>query len=231
MKLYQATLKEIRKENSDSYSYIMDVPEGFTWKAGQHVLWKLHGYSVAEGDRDSRVFTIASAPQDGYLMFTTRITEQHSSFKEVLLNQIKPGDIIEVATPLGNYTLDADDYESTLIIAGGIGVTPIRSLLRDYMEHPKAGHKVVVLYSDDRGEYVYGDFWKELASKVKDLELNLISDRDEFTGKTDEFAKANGNKAEYLVAGSPGMNTAFTERLQGLGVDANNVKTDVFMGY
>ena len=48
---------------------------------------------------------------------------------------------------------------------------------------------------------------------------------------TDDYAKANGNEAEYLVAGSPGMNKAFTERLEGLGVKAENIKTDVFMGY
>ncbi len=231
MKFYEAKVKEIKQETSDSYSFIMEIPEGYTWKAGQHVLWKLHGYTVPEGDKDTRVFTIASAPEDGFLMFTTRITELHSGFKDVLLKQLKPGDIMEVATPLGNFTLDAKDYEKTLIIAGGIGVTPIRSLLRDFMDHPVAGHEVTVLYSDDRGEFAFEDFWKELQEKVPSVKMNFITDRDQFTGKTDSFAKENGNKAEYLVAGSPGMNTAFTERLTGLGIEASNVKTDIFMGY
>ena len=218
MKFYEAKVKEIKKETSDTYSFIMDIPEGFTWKAGQHVLWKLKDYSVAEGDKDARVFTIASAPEDGFLMFTTRITELHSSFKDILLNKLEPGDTMLVATPLGNFTLDAEDYPKTLIIAGGIGITPIRSLLRSYMEHPVSGHQITVLYSDDRGEYAYEEFWKQLKAAVPDIELNFLTEREKFTCMTDSFAGANGNDAEYLVAGSPGMNTAFTERLQGLGV-------------
>jgi len=231
MKFYETKIREIRKETSDTYSFIMDVPEGFVWKAGQHVLWKIKGYQVDAEDRDTRVFTIASAPQDGFLMFTTRIADPHTSFKEILLHQIKPGDPFEVATPLGNFAFDAENYNSTLVIAGGIGITPIRSLLRDYMEQAKAGHKIQVLYSDDRGEFAYEPFWKDVQAALPDLELHLLKDRERFMEMTDAFAKANGNKAAYLVAGSPGMNTAFTERLQGLGVAADNIKTDVFVGY
>ncbi|MGI6191654.1 ferredoxin--NADP reductase [Eubacterium sp. F2] len=231
MKFYEAKVKEIKKETSDTYSFIMDIPEGFSWKAGQHVLWKLKDYKVPEGEKDSRVFTIASAPEDGFLMFTTRITELHSGFKDILLNKIQPGDIIMVATPLGNFTLDAEDYAKTLIIAGGIGITPIRSLLRSYMEHPIKGHQITLLYSDDRGEYAYEDFWKELKEKLPDIELNFLTTREEFTCMTDGFAGDAGDDAEYLVAGSPGMNTAFTERLTSLGIDSGNVKTDIFMGY
>ena len=70
-----------------------------------------------------------------------------------------------------------------------------------------------------------------MEKRVPGLDLKLISVRDEFTDGTDAYAKAQGNAAEYLVAGSPGMNKAFTERLEKLGVAAENIKTDVFMGY
>ena len=44
MKFYEAKLVKIVKENSDSYSYIMNIPQGYAWKAGQHAMFRLKGY-------------------------------------------------------------------------------------------------------------------------------------------------------------------------------------------
>ena len=104
MKLYPAKVQKIIKETSDTYSYILDIPEGYAWTAGQHALWRFQDYEVSGDEKPGRVFTIASAPGDGFLMFTTRIAEPHSNFKDILLNQIKPGDVMLVANPLGSYT-------------------------------------------------------------------------------------------------------------------------------
>ena len=73
MEFLEATLTKIVQETSDSYSFIMTIPEGFTWKAGQHVAWQINGFELDAEDRNTRVFTIASTMADGYLMFTTRI--------------------------------------------------------------------------------------------------------------------------------------------------------------
>lgn len=230
MELRDAVLKEIVQETSDSYSYIMEPPAGYTWTAGQHVLWKLKDYQVAEGDRDSRVFTIASAPEDGFLMFTTRIAEPHTSFKDILLHQIKPGDIIQVAKPLGTFAFDpAKDL--SLIVAGGIGITPIRALIKHELAAHREGHKITLLYSDSRGEFAFEKFLKDAEAKLPDLEVRFITEREPFTGGTEAFAKEHGNDAAYLIAGSPGLNDAFTAQLTGLGIEEANIKKDTFMGY
>ena len=121
-------------------------------------------------------------------MFTTRIADKHTSFKEALLRKIKPGDKIGVARPLGTFALDAEGFKKTLIVAGGIGITPIRALLRAYKDHPVEGHAITVLYSDDRGEFCYKDFWKDLET-VPGVEVRLISDREIFMKDTDTYAK------------------------------------------
>jgi ferredoxin-NADP reductase len=231
MQLYETTVTKIAQETSDSYSFFMRIPEGYTWQAGQHALWKLSGYDVAEDDRPSRIFTIASAPEDGFLMFTTRIADPHSSFKDVLLHQLKAGDPMLVANPKGSFAFHRNHPQS-LVIAGGIGITPIRSLLAHAaVQNADPDHKITVFYSDDRGEFCYGDFWKKVESAMPNLELHLISDRDEFTERVNTFAKTVGNDAEYLIAGSPGMNKAFTATLTGLGVAEDQIVVDNFMGY
>lgn len=230
MEFKDAVLTKIVKETTDSYSFIMDIPEGYEWIAGQHVLWKIKDYKVDEDDKDSRVFTIASAPEDGFLMFTTRIGEKHTSFKDILLNQIKPGDIIQVAKPLGTFGF-APDAEKSFIIAGGIGITPIRSLMKHELSVHRPGHKITLIYSDSRGEYAYDGFWDEVKSGISDFDAHFITDRDQFTGMTEKYAKANGNGSEYLIAGSPAVNDAFTELLTSLGVDEEKITKDKFMGY
>lgn len=230
MEFFEITLKEIRKETSDSYSYIFDIPEGYEFKAGQHAGWKLKEHKVEEGDRDTRVFSIASAPEDGYLMFTTRIADPHTSYKEILLNKIKPGDKMLIASARGSFEFQKD-RALTFVIAGGIGITPIRSILKTWSHHNDLAHKIEVLYSDDRGEFCYKQAFDEIQSAMPNLKLSLISQRELFMESVDAFAKENGNNAEYLVAGSPGMNKAFKERLMNIGISEENIKLDNFVGY
>ena len=50
MEFLEATLTKIVQETSDSYSFIMTIPEGFTWKAGQHVAWQINGFELDAED-------------------------------------------------------------------------------------------------------------------------------------------------------------------------------------
>lgn len=230
MEFFEIVLKEIKKETSDTYSFIFDIPAGYVFAAGQHVAWKFKDHKVEEGDRDTRVFSIASAPEDGFLMFTTRIAEQHTSFKEILLNKIKVGDKMLVAAPRGDFNFHKE-YAQSFVIAGGIGITPIRSILKKWSHDNDPAHKIVVLYSDDRGEFAYRETFAEITKAMPNLDLRFISQREEFTGSVDRFAEENLNNSEYLIAGSPGMNKAFKEKLMSIGVAEDNIKLDNFVGY
>lgn len=230
MEFYEAKVIEIEKETSDSYSFKMEIPQGFTWEAGQYTMWKFKDHEVEEGDRPVRVFTIASAPEDGYLMFTTRIDKEHTSWKDILINKLQVGDIMLVADAKGEFDFH-DEYKESFIIAGGIGITPIRSLLKHYSENNNTDHKLVVLYSDDRGEFCYEDDFKEMTDSMPNLELIYISDRNEFTDRIKAYAKEKQNTPEYLIAGSPGMNKFISGVLTELGVSEDNIKVDNFMGY
>lgn len=230
MNFLETKIIDIVKETSDSYSFKMDIPEGFNWEAGQHTMWKFCDHKVAEGDRPVRIFTIASAPEDGYLMFTTRIADPHTSWKDILLKDLKVGDKMFVAEPKGSFNFHKE-YKKSLVIAGGIGITPIRSLLKHYSENNNPEHELTVLYSDDRGEFCYESDFKDIVEKMPNLDLVYISDRNEFNEKVEAYAKEVQNEAEYLIAGSPGMNKAFAEKLMGLGIAEENLKIDNFLGY
>ena len=95
---------------------------GATWQAGQYQTYEL---PQVEGDEKAkkRFFTIAAAPSEGEFHISTRVSD--SAFKQAL-NSLQPGDEIEAHDIEGDFTWETD--ERVVLVAGGIGVTPYRSI-------------------------------------------------------------------------------------------------------
>ncbi|MDY5841916.1 MAG: FAD-dependent oxidoreductase [Peptoniphilaceae bacterium] len=229
MQFFDTKIIKIVQETSDTWSFQLEIPENMTWTAGQHAIFRLPEAKLEEGDKPQRVFSVASAMEDGFIQFTTRIADPHSSYKENLLHA-KVGDTVQMTQPTGSFTLH-EDTERSVVIAGGIGITPIRSILRHWQHHNRPEHLITVYYSDDRGEFAYKEAFDEIQNAMDNLDFHYISDRNEFTEKVNSYAKEHQNEAEYLVAGSPGMNRAFSETLEKLGIEKDNIKLDNFVGY
>jgi len=221
-------LKEIRQETSDVYSFIFNRPEDFKWKPGQHGVFKFTDREINEG-KDFRIYSFASINEEDMILFSTRIVDDPSEFKKNLL-KLKPGDVMTVDGPMGKFTIK--DYEKpSLVMAGGIGVTPIRALVKNIHKNKVKVNNIKVLYSDDRGEFAFTDTLNEAGNNSEGLEITFISDRNEFTEKIDAYAKEKQNDSLYYISGTPGMTSFFTEKLTGFGVDKGNIITDTFMGY
>lgn len=230
MNIFETKLTKVIKETSDTYSFLLEIPQGYSWKAGQCAQFKFRDLVVKEGEKADRIFTIASTMEDGFIMFTTRIVDQPSAFKAVLLNEMKVGDTFLISAAMGKFDLHMNEFNQTYIVAGGIGITPIRALLKYYSQHNQENHQITLLYSDDRGEFAYLEFWKEVSGLMNNLTIHFISDRDQFTNSVNEFAKKNLNNSCYMIAGSPGMNKFFTENLINFGIEKDHIFTDNFMG-
>ena len=229
MKFFETHVRDTKKETSDSYSFLFDIPEGYTWKAGQHAVWRFVCFADLDEEEQARVFTIASAPQDGFLMLTTRIGEKHSPLKEALLTRIQKGDTVKISAPMGKFAFH-EEKKWSLAVAGGIGITPIRALLREYLEENREDHQVVLYYADERNEFCYEDLWAAL-TKLPNIHIEKLSDSDLCAEKVKTFAKEHGDQAEYLIAGSPGMNKFYEKLLTEADIEKKDIVTDVFLGY
>lgn len=228
MNFTETKVIQVIQETSDAYSIHLKRPENYHWKAGQFTQIKFKDYALPEGEKDFRVFSIASSPEEDFLLFSTRIAEKHSPFKDVILHQLKPGDTILVGEPMGLFHLPEE--KETLIIAGGIGITPIRSLLKHELEG-KGSTPIQLLYSDDRAEYCYPEFFKEIQEKAPWIQINFIFNREELSVKIQDYTIEKGNEAYYMIAGSPGMNKAIQESLMNQSIQKENIILDNFVGY
>src|SRR5438128_2636442 len=98
------------------------------YTAGQYIELKLpHDKPDNRGER--RWFTLSSYPTEPLLSITTKFTDPGSSFKRALLD-MKQGQIINMSDPMGDFVLPKDDTIPLIFVAGGIGVTPVRSMIK-----------------------------------------------------------------------------------------------------
>ena len=220
------TLKEKIKETSDVYSFIFDKPEEFNWEPGQHGVFKFKDKEVKEG-KDFRIFSFACINEEKKLIISTRVVEEPSEFKKNLL-ELEQGDHMTVDGPMGKFLLKDLD-RPILIMAGGIGITPVRSFIKNIDTNDIKPKKLKVLYSDDRGEFAYEEYLKSVDKEG--LDIVFISDRDVFSEKIDKYAKDYKNESLYYISGTPGMVNFITEKLTSFGVEEKNIVTDEFRGY
>lgn len=122
------TLLEKHPEAGDATSFIFKPETPLVWQAGQFLHYNLLHQNPDERKAE-RYFTIASAPFEQNIWLTTRHMEKGSSFKAALF-ALPIGGNIEANGPEGDFVVN-DLAREFIFIAGGIGITPYRSILLD----------------------------------------------------------------------------------------------------
>jgi len=125
---------------SDIVTFRFERPSGYTFRAGQ---WFTLRIQTAEGP-GTHTFSHSSAPDDGYLELTTRLSP--SAYKQALA-ALEPGAMVHVNGPGGRLAVPADAAR-VAFLAGGVGVTPIRSILRDAAAHARRFDDALLLYGN-----------------------------------------------------------------------------------
>ena len=221
-------------------AFHFEKPIGFSFKAGQAMDIVLPDLPAADAQSARHTFSIVSAPFENELTIATRMRD--SAFKRAL-GALPVGSNIEIEGPFGSLTLHNDRARSAVFIAGGIGITPFMSILRQ-ATHDQLQQRLVLLYSNRRPEDTA--FLAELQSfdeRNKSFRLvatmtlmsTSIQPWDGQTGLIDEAllkGVAVGLSAPiYYVAGPPGLVEAMRQTLNGAGVDDDDIRSEEFYGY
>jgi ferredoxin-NADP reductase len=221
-------LDHTKQEAPDVVSFIFKSEAPITWRAGQFLVYTLHHPNPDER-KEERYFTIASEPQTGMPMITTRFTNDHgSSFKQAL-RAMKPGDAIEAMGPDGEFVVD-DPNQQSVFIAGGIGVTPFHSILID-LDKRGLPLNAILMYANRTEDAVYRVELEALAKKHPEFKIvYFIGDK-----RIDEAAirevAPDLLKPIFYVSGPQPMVQAFEKMLKGMNVPKEHVKHDYFPGY
>ena len=126
------TLERIEQAAAGVYDFVFRSDRALQFAAGQYLEWTLPlRDSDSRGNR--RYFTIASAPNDENVRLGVKIVPEGSAFKRGL-SQLQPGDQIVASQLAGNFILPRNKRRKLAFVAGGIGITPFRSMLEDLLE-------------------------------------------------------------------------------------------------
>ena len=205
-------------------------PAGFGFKAGQSVNIALID-PPPEPNSARRTFSLASAPFEDELAIATRMREG-SAFKRAL-KTLPIGAKVRLTGPLGDMTLHEDPARAAVFIAGGIGITPFRSMLRQ-AEHDRLEHRLLLAYSNRRREHAA--FLAELqALERRNARFRLLAAMTDVDGMINEetLKRFAGDAAApvYYLAGPPAMVGAMSAILKRAGIGNDDVRSEEFYGY
>jgi len=218
---YTIPLLKMEHLENEYYCFDFKKPEGFSFVEGQFGVFGIVGKEI-EG-RKLRAFSIASTSDEEVIKMATRIIEAPSSYKEKLL-ALQPGELVTMNAPRGEFVLDLS--RDAIFIAGGIGITPIRSMILSKSRNVKT-RKDVLIYSELQASYPF----KEELENLSNLEIHYAADIEPTQKAIIEVAAMHLNDAYYYLSGSPGFVKGLTGLLTEHGIVTENIKFDVFTGY
>lgn len=216
---------ECYKESEDVYTFLFEKEKDLTWKAGQHGLFSITHMTIKNAIRP---FSVASAPTENFIKITTIIRDNPSDFKKAML-ELKQGMTITMSGPVGSFYLK--DNSPSLLIAGGIGITPFRSIVKQIEVEESGGEKQInLLYIDSRKSYIYKDELDEIANNTS-INVTYLDSRSDLHQEVDKFTTLYKNNGKYFIAGSKSMVDSISVYLKNNNISKLNIKKDVFIGY
>ena len=235
----RALVKETREVAQGTLLVIFDLQgEEVDFRPGQYFWVELpdRGHDDEKGLR--RHFSVVTSPTErGVLGVCTRLRD--TAFKKTLA-ELKVGDEVEVEPPKGDYALPEDTSPHYVFVAGGIGITVFRSMLRSIADKGEP-YRVTLVYSNrDRAGTAFLDELQELEGAIPGFTLVLTMTEDDGWEGESRFVSPDllsdhleGELGEhtFLVAGPPAMVEAVVGQLAAAGVPEEQVLPDRFSGY
>jgi ferredoxin-NADP reductase len=221
-------------------AFHFEKPTGWTFKPGQYLDMTLLDPPETDSEGNIRSFSIASSPHEETLMVATRMRD--TAFKRVL-KKMPLGSQLKIEGPLGSFTLHSNTSRPAIFLAGGIGITPFRSIVVNAARKGLA-NRIVLFYSNRRPED--SAFLQELQQigsenanyRIIGVMTEMEKSKGPWNGETGFIDKAMLARSIpdmaapiYYIAGPPAMVTAMKEVLTGAGVNEDDIRSEDFAGY
>jgi ferredoxin-NADP reductase len=194
--------------------------------------------SKEDGTKAKRSYTIASSPtQRGYVELTIK-REAQGAVSRHLHDSVTPGDLVHIAGPFGHFTFTGSDAESIVLIAGGVGITPMMSVLRFLTDTAWPGEIFFVYAARSTDEFVFREEIEQLERRHPNLSFFASMERSpgtvwhgaegHITRELLESAVPEIAKRRVHLCGPPPMMAAMREILMQIGVPEAQIFSEAF---
>ena len=222
----------IRQLTPSVKGYVLDVgTDEFDFAPGQWIDF----YIDQDGDKEPLIggFTMVSSPTVKGTIELAIKREKGGAAAVHIHNHAKVGDSYRIVGADGDFFFKPEMADSLVLVAGGIGINPLVSMIR-YVDAANLPTKVSLVYSSStRDEFVFYDDLQEIAQRNSAIEVAYtVTGKGDtgwsgHTGRIDEaMLKSVGTdpNALYFLCGPPGMPTQIAEVLKGMGVPDDRIR-------
>ncbi len=240
MRKYILTLKNSTEIAGGIFEFIFTGDHSIRFKPGQYMEWTL-GHQKPDNRGNRRYFTIASSPTESDVQIGVRLFSRSSTFKNEMV-RLKTSDTIMAHGVAGNFTLPRDKTKKLVFIAGGIGITPFRSMIKYLIDRGEKRDIIIIYSNNSLGDIAYTDVWTEAEAKFGIKTVYTLTDRanipSTWTGRRGQIdvtmiaqVVADYRNRTFYISGPHGMVTGCRETLRKLGVASSHIVTDYFPGF
>ena len=224
----------------DTFNFLFPLQKKLAFQPGQYLEWTL-GHKNPDSRGNRRYFTIASSPTEKKLMMGVRFYPEASSYKKALLS-LKPGDKIIAGQLTGDFTMPKDPNKKLVFVAGGIGITPFRSMIK-YLLDTAQKRDIVILYANPGPEDIaYKDIFDQALSQLQIPTSYILTNKQKIPanwkgdiGYLDDQKIATHvpdfKDRLFYISGPQAMVTTIDEVLTSMGVAESHIKKDFFPGF
>ena len=234
------TLREKNHLTSNISEFAFIPDRKFIFFPGQYMEWTL-GHRKPDSRGNRRYFTIASSPTETDIRLCSRFNpERSSSFKAALLN-LNIGDKLSTAQLDGEFTLPEDRNEKVVFIAGGIGITPFRSMIKYLVDREEQRSMTLFYVNKVKEDIVYQDLFQQgemVGLKTVYVLTEQVNAPKDWVGKLGYIDKKmilseapDFEERTFYMSGPSAMVDNYRKLLLGMGVKRNRIMTDYFPGY
>ncbi|MEO6927112.1 MAG: FAD-dependent oxidoreductase [Rhodanobacter sp.] len=227
--------KEMVAEGTMAFHF--SKPDGFEFRAGQFADYTLIDPSETDAEGNVRGFSLVQAPFEPNLVAATRMRD--SAFKRVLKN-LPIGTEVKLDAPYGDFTMHKTESTPAVFIIGGIGVTPVRSMIAQ-ATHDKTAHQITLLHASRTPALLpYRHDFERLARENPNFTYVMTVDEPTADWKGEhglisaEMVRKyvpDLSKPIFYLSGPEGMVKAMRKLLIDLKANEDNIRTEEFTGY
>ncbi|MCC5895410.1 MAG: dihydropteridine reductase [Alkalibacterium sp.] len=222
MHIHWTPVKEIIEEAPNTFTYLLDCPDDFTWDEGAHTHMALNGFNSGEkpDKRLVRHMSISTLPEEDSIGITTRIKEKPSEFK-VQLKKLSVGDSVALFKTHSNSRLKREN-RPIYLLSCGVGIATFRPLILKYLSDPSGIKSIHSLSVDSSRNYLFADLFQSLPDQK--LSSQFVDSRSAYYEELSRLA--NDKHALFYVVGGDDFLKENISCLRHHGIPVNQITLD-----
>jgi len=220
----ELTVKQVRSEAPQHLSVVYDRPRGFDYEPGDWV-----DLDLGSDLRGGRTYSLSSSPTEPDLMITFK--EGLSEIKKTLAGS-RPGDTARITAYGNDYEFHLNEHRTSVLIAGGVGVAPFRSMLKEMVDRSSLG-AVELVYLNQTDAFLFRDELDTWQAELQNAHIDYVVTKGLKRKDREKLLRdiISAEAHHYFIAGPEGMIESTEELLDSMGVDHDDIRIDSFGGY